>query len=228
MTPNGPLQLYVLNGSRCSAEYREIYNEAYRHWKEIWVSTFKDLDGTDHIVSDNFTRQNEVLAVFSGVRCVAMVCHRQVDPGLLSTLDDSYFQQWPSENICRLFSKVSKVYIGNQISVESDFRKINGTESMKDLLLWLSLRRLHDQKAELVLGAVRVDKSLDALFTSYGATVIQTTEQHNVQVALVYFQTLEKPQDSTDFQWKNRLYLGLKEDQISVQEAEHRSLKKVA
>ena len=179
--------LVILNGSRCSPQFLDHYHKIYSHWKTMWQNTFKELDGHTEVLSDNFLRQSEVLGIFHDEKCIAVVCHRYIDL-LPSAFDDSYFQSWPELILKKIKNLSPQVAIGNQISIDPEFRKIEKDLSMKDMLLWFSLKRLQEQNASIILGSVREDKSLDTLFIKYGATILQkNVEQHNVPVSLLYF-----------------------------------------
>lgn len=208
-------KLVILKGLGCSSEFEELYQEAYSHWKSIWTATFKELDGAHELSSDNFTRQDEVLGLFNGDKCIAMVCHRYVDMSLESAQDDSYFKTWPPEAIEAALAAGRITAIGNQISIHPNFRKLPMGVATKDALVWFCLKRLQEQNVESMVGAVREDKSLDVLFERYGATVLaKNVMQHHVPVALIHFSKdkINLKATSLSEQWLSRIYNQRMED----------------
>ncbi len=209
------LKLVIVGGSHCSSLFMSHYEQIYSHWKSMWQSTFLELDGHGMSHSDNFSRQNEILGIFHQHKCVAVVCHRFVNIGLSSIIDDSYFLSWPKEDLMRLRQRYNQVAIGNQISIDPAYRKLADGTAMKDILLGISLMRLNSKEIDCVLGAVREDKSLDQLFMKFGATILQKNiQQHNVTVALICFQKSEMriPSSGAEGELLSRLYSDRKED----------------
>lgn len=221
-------KLVILNGAKASEEFKDLYKQAYAHWKQMWKATFLELDGTSDIESDNFTRQSDVVALFHGDKCVAMVCHRYADLDLESTLDDSYFKSWTPETLKAARQFGSLTAIGNQISVHPDFRKLPMGVATKDALLWFSLKHLQSQKIDSILGAVREDKSLDMLFERYGAQVLaHNIPQHHVTVALVCFKKDQINLKATNLseQWLNKIYESRIEDGAKSIQKKNQKLK---
>lgn len=208
-------KLVLINGANCSPEFIPSYREVYSHWKKIWQTTFQELDGQSEIDSDNFSRQDEILALFHKDRCIAVACHRYADLLLPSLMDDTYFSSWPEEIKTKIQQMQGRIAIGNQISIDPAFRKLPDGTAMKDVLLWFSLNHLKAQEINFVLGAVREDKSLDKLFAKYGAQILkQNVHLHNVPVTLVCFQRDEialQPQ-GLPISWLSKIYQNRKED----------------
>src|ERR1700712_5758269 len=72
-----------------------LLGECYRLWTEVWHETLLDLDAVEHVPSDEFTRQDEVGAIFHGYECIALSLFRWVDLAEPMHFDDSYFAVWP-------------------------------------------------------------------------------------------------------------------------------------
>lgn len=227
-------KLYFLNGSFCSPKFQDVYLSAYQHWREMWRMTFRELDGADNLVSDNFTRQDEILALFDQDKCIAMVCNRLIDPALQSHQEDSYFQTWPRDIFDQIQLYNKKVVIGNQITIDPNYRKLQEGTPFKFVLMWLYHRRLLET-ADLALGAVREDKKLDQLFTKFGAEILAAhVIQHNVPVSLiaVWKNKIALMHEDLPMEWLNQVYQNAQIDPIlnmdgkeTIYEAPERSLK---
>lgn len=188
-------QLVVLPGENPSESIRPYYERAYAHWEKIWSATFKELDGKGILFSDNFTRQDEVICVFDGLLCVAMVCHRYVDLSLTSAVKDSYFEKWPEEALSGLTAHGHRILIGNQISVDPERRGRTADDiSLKDLVSALSMWRLSQLDVDALPGTMRADRNMQNFLINGGATpLLRNVLFHNVPVDLVAFHPKVRP-----------------------------------
>lgn len=182
------LRLVVLAGAQPDDELVPYYDRAYQHWRRVWMSTFNELDGNKKLFSDNMSRQSEILAVFDGLTCIAMVCHRLTDFRTQAARADSYFEAWPQEALDSLTSHGCRVLVPNQFSIDADRRgRVNGV-SLKDILFTLSLWHMRDLDVDAITGTMRVDKNMNNFLYQSGAVpLMKDVMFHNVPVDLLAF-----------------------------------------
>src|SRR3954466_4957192 len=94
-----PLKLVVLPGSGVPANARTYYEAAYATWKQVWKQTLLELDGSDQLHSDQFTRQDYIIAIFHGPLCVALCCFRRADFSMPGSIEDSWFKPWSLQSL---------------------------------------------------------------------------------------------------------------------------------
>ncbi|HEX5657390.1 MAG TPA: hypothetical protein VFX59_09345 [Polyangiales bacterium] len=161
-----------------------LIGEAYRVWSDVWSETFLELDGEAHVPSDQFTRQDEVGAIFYGYECVALSCFRWVDLTLPMSFGDSYFERWPESAREAAMRAGPQVCIGNQITVARPWRRVQGV-SLAALVTAMCIERFFRSDADAILGTMRDDRGMDALTQALGAEPIGKAELHGVPVTLV-------------------------------------------
>src|SRR4051794_35785869 len=83
-----------------------IIERAYTLWREVWQSTFLELDGVADLSSDEFTRQDEIGVLMHGTLCVSVVGMRWIDLSLDMWRDDSYFKPWPPRPLADLGNRM--------------------------------------------------------------------------------------------------------------------------
>ena len=207
------MQLYILSGETAPAAFRDAHEKTYALWEKVWCQTYKEIDGTEHVPSDNFIRQHEILSLFFEGECCALVCHRYVDLSLKSAMKDSYFNPWSQESMEKLKSQGPNVALGSQITIHPDFRKTKLGGHVKELTTYLSLRQLMERKVDAISGMMRVDKGMNKLFYDSGAHPVATEVVYrNFQLDLVAFFPRLTPlkidpqfKSAVENLWQNRL-----------------------
>ena len=151
------LQLVILPGKGPSVTQLEQYNKVYACWRELWSTALKNeiLQVETDLFSNDFTRQDEVLALFYQGECAGLCCLRSVDFDEEATKDDAYFSKWPEITVRKLNSYGKRVLVCSQLTVSPNFRRNYLGISWKDLLVALAARRLLDTRCEVMVGAVR-------------------------------------------------------------------------
>lgn len=151
------LELVILPGKGPSAAQLELYNKVYECWRELWSSALKNeiLQVDTDLYSNDFTKQDEVLALFYQGEFAGLSCLRSVDFNEDATKHDSYFSKWPEFTVRKLNSYGKRVLICSQLTVSPNFRRSYLGISWKDLLVALSARRLLDTDCDVMIGAVR-------------------------------------------------------------------------
>lgn len=186
MSPQQKLQLVVLPGSNPPPDLAFHYERAFEHWHAVWSKTFADLEWRRTLQSDDFSRQDEILAIFEGERCIAMVCHRFADLAQSPVKHDSYFKVWTPEAIEKLGTYGNRLLIGNQISVDPDRRGLIDGISLKNLVTALTVRRVIEVQADAMPGIMRVDRNMNEFLYKCGAVpIVRNVIHHNVPVDLL-------------------------------------------
>lgn len=209
--PDPNIQLVVIPARFVHADYREYYNQAYNLWKSVWAETYEALDGLDHLCSDDFTRQDEILCLFSGRKCVALVFFRFIDLQDHAHRDDTYFKVWPDEAMTGLKREGSKVLLGSYITTDESVRRGSLGISIKDLLVNLSVKKFIASSANAMTGVMRNNKGMSKCVYNVGAeTLVQNHMAHNVSVDIVaYFKktvrVAEEYKFLVDRLWKNKI-----------------------
>lgn len=161
-----------------------VVGEAYRCWSEVWSETLHELDGVSDIPSDEFTRQDEVGAIFHGYECIALSCFRFIDLSLPMFQDDSYFRVWPKEAIAGAAGNGSRVCIGSHVTVSPAYRRVRGC-SLRHVVTALTIDRAMAAGSDAVLGTMRDDRGMASLVHGLGATTLGHARLHNVPVTLI-------------------------------------------
>lgn len=193
---------------------KDRYIAAYKMWKTIWSSTLLELEGLQHLPSDDFTRQDHIAAIFEGPICRAITLHRIVDLSNISHRDDSYFKVWPPEAIQALQRDSSSVLICSYLAVDPDARSRKLGFSLKDLMVSINSRFLIESPASVFAGITRNDRGMNTTCENLGATVLSSNlSLHGVEVDLVAFYKKEITAVSTpyskacDYLWRTRTSL---------------------
>jgi hypothetical protein len=187
---------------------------AYRFWKNIWSATFREVEGRSFVESDNFSRQDEIGALFAGERCLMLSGFREVSLSSQCIRDDSYFAPWSDESLAELTKDGDQILIGNQITVDPEARGKNFPVSMKDLIVALSILRLLDSECAAMAGTMRNLKGMNTLALRHRATKIpQELELHGETSEIFAFyrssyeQGLPQLENLSNKLWTERLDL---------------------
>jgi hypothetical protein len=162
--------------------------EAYACWRSVWETTLRELDNADRVFSDDFTRQDELGALFYADRCVGLTGYRWVDLSLPGYRDDSYFKVWPRTALETALGHGSRICVGSNLTVLPQWRGALEGYSVKEILMTLAVRRFLASDADAMLGTMRNDRGMNHLVYRLGARpVLQNVSHHGVQVDLVTF-----------------------------------------
>lgn len=187
------LSYRILTPRRVGIADVPLVGEAYRCWSAVWTETFRELDGATHVPSDDFTRQDEVGAIFHGYECVALSCFRWIDMSNPMYRDDSYFNIWPEDARVAACREGSRVCVGSQITVAPAWRKT----PVRNILTALIIERAFLSDADAVLGTMRDDRGMDRLVAGLGADTLGHGVLHSVPVTLIamYRSSVRPPLD---------------------------------
>lgn len=166
-------KLFILPGNMRRPEYREIYQEAYGCWKEIWDKVYKEeMKYTRKCHSDDFSRQEQIVTIFSGGKCAGLAMVRFIDLGLGPALEDSYFRFWPPETLKKVLGMTEQVAVASFFTVHPDFRQMKTGFCMKTLLLSLFLENFNHSQADIMITAARKVTSNEKLCSKLGSKVL--------------------------------------------------------
>lgn len=164
-----------------------LIGEAYRCWSEVWHETFTALKSKTSLPSDDFTRQQEVGAVFHGYECVALSFFRWVDLSNPIYRDDSYFSIWPEDVRDAACARGSKICVSSYFTLSAPWRRATGC-SLKDILGALIVERFLLSDADTLVGTMRTDRGMGRLANRLGSqTLREGVIHHGVEVDLIAF-----------------------------------------
>ncbi len=220
------LKYLTFPGADPSPEWRSAYEEAYGLWHSVWGATFRELDGTDRVFSDDFTRQHRIGAIMRGDSCIGVVLLRVVDFSIRVARHDSYFKVWSDHAISQLIRDGGRVGVGSHITVHPDYRgELGDGIRLKSLLLGLCLRESLDLGADVMTGNLRCNRGMKRSGDEFLATPIEHCIHHGVGVDLVAFyrRTIQSSQVflrnfALESLWRRRMEFGSGNDR-TVKEA---------
>jgi hypothetical protein len=158
--------------------------EAYDLWLTVWQKTFKELGKSSLINSDDFSRQDEIVALFDGSTCAALSFGRIVDTDSSIARHDSYFDAWAFGDTDHLKQNGSLVYISSYFTVAEEYR---GTDT-KDQLMRALIRQFECSRADVLAATTRNDRCVNKLVARYGFETIRTgAVMHGVDVDLMAY-----------------------------------------
>jgi hypothetical protein len=154
------------------AEVSQELEKAYKCWKEVWGYAFqKELNVSDPLYSDNFTRQSYLAMILHGEEpfglCTlnAFNLHHQKD------LDDSYFKVWPQSVIGDMRRDMSNIVSCCNASIAFNYRKnqlgISGIDLLFSMII-LFMKSTYD--IEGIAGTARIEKKVPEACERTGAT----------------------------------------------------------
>jgi hypothetical protein len=164
-----------------------LIGEAYRCWSDSWTATFQELDGVTHVPSDEFTRQDEIGAIFYGYECVALCCFRYVDLSSVIHRDDSYFRVWPEAARAEASREGSRLCIASHFTVAEAWRRTSIKSSLKGVLTAVSLDRFSASNSDALVGVTRDDRGMSKATERLGANILGHGALHGVPVSLIAF-----------------------------------------
>jgi hypothetical protein len=164
-----------------------LVGEAYRCWSDVWRQTFQELENRNDLPSDDFTRQDEIGAIFHGYECVALSFFRWVDLRSPMSQDDSYFSVWSQSARDAACSDRSNVCISSNFTLASSWRRASGC-SLKVVLAALVVERFLVSDASALVGTMRNDRRMNDLAYSVGLrSVVKGVIHHGVEVDLMVY-----------------------------------------
>lgn len=173
------LQLICLPGRNAPKQYLPEYYKAYYCWRETWIDAYKKEMKVDSFLNSNeFTRQDEILALFYKGECAALTFFKWVDGSEMEIIKhDSYFDVWTDESLEKLMSRGSKLLVCSQFTVSEKYRKVPEFR-FKDLMVALLVERFKHSDRDAMTGTVRVAKNMGEATAKSGAVLIQRAVEY--------------------------------------------------
>ncbi len=160
-------------------------------WKATWQETLFELDGNDYIPSDDFTRNDEIGALFYKDQPASLAFFTAFDMSHQVWRDDSFVKAWPKETLAMLSERFpgQNVLVCSYFTVAPKWRKSNAEISIKALQMGMVVKHFLGSGCESMLGAVRNNKGMNkATFEAGAEPLVQNQKLHGVDVDLVLFE----------------------------------------
>jgi hypothetical protein len=195
----------------------EFYTAAYKTWSEVWRETLLELDGSDVLYSDHFTRQDYMVAIFNGDTCVALTCFRRADLSLLTDQEDSWFKPWPHDLRQVLGKEYKNGVVISWVTIHKDYRKTSPIVELRELNIIDRLAEmmnlfLEDCGTDAGFGVTRNNRSVNRFGQYAGSnTILSGAELHGVEVDLITLKAANVKAAQSKFPalafdlWSNRL-----------------------
>lgn len=150
-------------------EDKEYYQLAYQKWKEAWQEVAQKEMGIKSSIfySDDFTRQDHIVALFNHRSCIGMAFMREMDLRISCLTEDSCFRFWPLHELERLIRLHQHVVIASYFTITPQYRKSH--VEWKTLFLSLYLDYFSELKSKIMVTAARKLKSNEKLCYQLGA-----------------------------------------------------------
>jgi hypothetical protein len=183
--PSIALQDLSLHFLRRGAARGATMRHAYELWRNGWGATLRDIAGIERIHSDEFTRQDEIIAMFRAGVCIAVSSLRWMDLSLPMAREDSYFEHWPEWALARL--ERGSICISSNTLIAPEWRgariELEGVPQQTPLKLAIIAfvrKRYVDSPARFLVGVVRNDKAMDRIGRDLGCFRLSTIQVHGI------------------------------------------------
>jgi hypothetical protein len=181
------LSFHRLSPRRAGVLDLPLLGSAYQCWSGVWRETFAELEGRTELCSDDFTRQEEISALFHGYECIALFFSRTVDLSSPIARDDSYFSVWPEAARQAACAHGSRVWVSSNITIHRDWRRPANC-SLSRLICALIMERFLISDADVLVGTMRNDRRMNTVTYELGAKPLaRDVIHHGVPVDLVAF-----------------------------------------
>ncbi|MFA5583119.1 MAG: hypothetical protein WDA09_02805 [Bacteriovoracaceae bacterium] len=152
-----------------SEEDKKYYQIAYESWKQVWQDVQQQEMGLKEtsFYSDEFTRQDHIIALFDRDNCVGIAFMREIDLDLNCIKEDSSFRFWPKTQLLSLNKKQNRIVIATSFTITPQYRR--GEIEWKTLFLSLYLDYFSQLQTSIMVTAARKVKSNEKLCYQLGA-----------------------------------------------------------
>ncbi|WP_406699890.1 hypothetical protein V5E97_13675 [Singulisphaera sp. Ch08] len=183
------MRYVVLPGKYLEGPLMKEYLTAYNCWRLIWWQALLELDGSVSLDADDFTRHDQVGALFAEERFVGCAFFSVVNPKLQPFREDSYFRAWSDEAVSKLTAPGDVVVMCSNFSLHPDWRRGTMALNLKYLLLALHIKYFRTTGLPAMTGTVRRDKGMHHLSYAFGGVPLETgvASPHGDLVDLVGF-----------------------------------------
>lgn len=194
-----PIRIYLLQGKKRenASALLPLYDQCFQTWYETWDKTNKvDFHAGSDLTTDEFTRQDHILAIFYHGECAALLLFSDMDFDDASARRDSYFSDWPEtaiQGLCAHGKRISKL---SQFTVAEKFRRTGPAElentPWKYILMGMMNKYCLANSKCSMSGKMRVNRGMEKLAYAFGATPLLQNQEYLIgteraQVDLVAF-----------------------------------------
>lgn len=170
------MSVYALNGRKMNnpIELHHIYDQSFKCWYDVWRA-FKVQEHSDEspLFSDEFTRQDEILALFYKGECFALTLFKSVRADDITMSLDSYFSVWSELALKSLTTRGKNILVCSQFTVSPNYRQKNIDIAWKDILFSMSIKKfLEDKNSNAMTGTMRLKKGMGKMSYHGGGTPI--------------------------------------------------------
>jgi hypothetical protein len=174
------LRFTVLRPTSAGPMDLPLLGAAYECWRGVWEETLHDVDGVSNVPSDEFTRQDEIGALFHGWECIGLMGYRLVNLALPMSQDDSYFKVWSEAARSAACVGGPRLFIASNLTVASEWRRAAG-HSVKEILLALAIERFLTTDADTAIGTTRNSRGMNDLGYRLGFRPLERDVVHHGQ-----------------------------------------------
>jgi hypothetical protein len=192
------LKLFILPGKNPPLDLIDKYTTAFLTWKTVWEEAAAELsDFPDKLYSNDFTRQDEILAVFRGSDCTSLGFWTEMDMTLITSKLDQYFQMWDDESFAKLTMHGKKIGKYSYFTVSKPYRSWSREVdvSLTDLQVGLFGYRLLDSNCSAMTGTTRNNRKINLVCERGGAQLLKKgLVQHGCEIDLMaWYRHTTKP-----------------------------------
>lgn len=171
------LDVYLINGNLNlnPKRYEKIHQKSFKCWHEVWSDYYQSEHPSGHrLNSDEFTRQDDILALFYKGECFGITFFKEVHWDDLSANLDSYFELWPKEAVDKLLSRGKRILICSQFTIAKNFRGKTTDIQWKYVLFGFIMKRFLEGRVDGMTGTMRVKRGMGRVSFEAGAVPLMT------------------------------------------------------
>jgi hypothetical protein len=194
-------------------QIHDSYNSAYQLWHKVWSETLNELDGVNKLFSNEFTRNDFVMAILSNKKAISLACYTAVDLKLDTRKNDSWFECWPKELLDDPARRPGLGVFASWFTVASEFRKrqshseINIAQIMVEGFGKIVL----EDGYNVGFGTSRNNRGVNKMLYNIGATKHGEAISHGCDVDLILIEPSHVNRNQTHYSkefkhlWERRI-----------------------
>ncbi len=170
------LQLIIMPGQRPPLWQRTMYETAFETWRAVWEEAAQEIENfPKKVYSNDFTRQDEILAVFRGEDCTSLGFWSELDMTFEACRSDQYFQSWDQASLNQLTKFGMNIGKYSYFTVSKPYRLWSREKgiSLTDLQVALFGFRLLESECTAMTGTTRNNRKINLVCERGGAQVIR-------------------------------------------------------
>lgn len=168
-------------------EALKFYNSAYQLWHRVWSETLKELDGVEKLFSNEFTRHDFAVVLFSNDTAISLACYSSVNLKLDSRLNDAWFESWPQEILIKQKERDGEGVLAAWFCAAPEYRKtyINSSINIAKLMVEAFGRVVLDGAYSVGYGVSRNNRGVNKMLYEIGGTKLGESVAHGCAVDLI-------------------------------------------